>query len=77
MGYPHHKKLIFKGLQYLFINRKPEKYNTITPNSGRPFFVCNMECCKGYKNESQEVLCAVIENKDSITNRVGCLPRLE
>lgn len=36
MGYPHHKKLIFKGLQYFFINRKPEKYNTITPNSGRP-----------------------------------------
>ena len=36
MGYPHHKKLIFKGLQYFFIHRKPEKYNTITPNSGRP-----------------------------------------
>ena len=36
MGYPHHKKLIFKGLQYFFINREPEKYNTITPNSGRP-----------------------------------------
>lgn len=36
MGYPHHKNLIFKGLQYFFINRKPEKYNTITPNSGRP-----------------------------------------
>ena len=39
MGYPHHKKLIFKGLQYFFINRKPEKYNTITPNSGRPIIM--------------------------------------
>lgn len=39
MGCPHHKKLIFKGLQYFFINRKPEKYNTITPNSGRPLFM--------------------------------------
>ena len=35
MGYPHHKKLIFKGLQYFLSTRKPEKYNTITPNSGR------------------------------------------
>ena len=36
MSYPHHKKLIFKGLQYFLSTRKPEKYNTITPNSGRP-----------------------------------------
>jgi len=43
MGYPHHKNLIFKGLQYFFINRKPEKYNTITPNSGRPQKTTNKE----------------------------------
>ena len=54
MGYPHHKKLIFKGLQYFFINREPEKYNTITPNSGRPIFcaVCTIIasylCTRGY-----------------------------
>lgn len=36
MSYPCHKELIYKSLQYFFINRKPEKYNTITPNSGRP-----------------------------------------
>ena len=55
MGYSHNKKLIFKGLKYFLSTRKPEKYNTITPNSGRPIYL-TPQCEKVVLNVNGDIL---------------------